>query len=98
MSLEQIVDNTRTDKNTTHSYLLLYESLSKNKKETAQNILEIGIQNGGSIKLWRDYFLNVTIYGLDTEHSAKDSVCVCVCVCVCVLSDLYTHIYIHTHK
>ena len=68
MSLEQIVDNTRTDKNTTHSYLPLYESLFKNKKETAQNILEIGIQNGGSIKLWRDYFINATIYGLDIIH------------------------------
>ncbi len=42
MSLEQIVDNTRTDKNTTHSYLPLYESLFKNKKETAQTILESG--------------------------------------------------------
>jgi hypothetical protein len=63
MTLEQIVDNKRTDKNTTHSYLPLYESLFKNKKETAQNILEIGIQNGGSsIKLWRDYFINATIY------------------------------------
>ena len=65
MSLEQIVDNTRTDKNTTHSYLPLYGSLFKDKKETTQNILEIGIQNGGSIKLWRDYFINATIYGLD---------------------------------
>ena len=65
MSLEQIVDNTRTDKNTKHSYLPLYENLFKNKKEKAQNILEIGIQNGVSIKLWRDYFINATIYGLD---------------------------------
>ena len=32
MSLEQIVDNTRTDKNITHSYLPLYDSLFKNKK------------------------------------------------------------------
>jgi hypothetical protein len=63
MSLEQIVDNTRTDKNTTHSYLPLYESLFKNKKETTQNILEIGFQNGGSIKLWRDYFINATWMG-----------------------------------
>jgi hypothetical protein len=69
MSLEQIVDNTRTDKNTTHSYLPLYESLFQNTKETAQNILEIGIQNGGSIKLWRDYFINATIYGLDIIHT-----------------------------
>ena len=40
----------------------------KIKEETAQNILEIGIQNGGSIKLWRDYFINATIYGLDIIH------------------------------
>jgi len=42
MSLEQIADNTRTDKNKTHAYLPLYENLLR-KKETAQNILEIGI-------------------------------------------------------
>ena len=68
MSLEQIVDNTRTDKNTTHSYLPLYENLFKNKIETAQNMLEIGIQNGGSFKLWRDCFINAAIYGLDMIH------------------------------
>jgi hypothetical protein len=32
MSLEQIVDNTSTDKNSTHSYLPLYEKLLKDKK------------------------------------------------------------------
>ncbi len=42
----------------------------KNKKESAKNILEVGIgdfgeKNGGSIKLWSDYFTNATIYGLD---------------------------------
>ena len=42
MSLEQIADKTRTDKNKTHAYLPLYENLLR-KKETAQNILEIGI-------------------------------------------------------
>jgi len=70
MSLIEIVDSTLTDKNTTHSYLELYERLLNSKKETTGNILEIGIgdfgeKNGGSIKLWRDYFLNATIYGLD---------------------------------
>jgi hypothetical protein len=70
MSLAEIVDNTKTDKNTGHSYLGLYEELLKNKKTTAKNILEVGIgdfgeKNGGSIKLWRDYFTNATIYGLD---------------------------------
>ena len=27
--------------------------------------MEIGIQDGGSIKLWHDYFPNAAIYGLD---------------------------------
>jgi hypothetical protein len=62
MSLEQVVDNTRTDKNTVHS---LYEPLSNSKKETAKNVLEVGIHNGGSIKSCSDYFLNANIYGLD---------------------------------
>ena len=65
MSLEQIVDNSRTDKNTTHSYLPLYQDLLISKKETAKNVLEIGIYNGGSIKLWSDFFTNANVYGLD---------------------------------
>jgi hypothetical protein len=43
MSSEQIVDNRRTDKSTTHSFLPLYEQLLNSKKETAKNILEVGI-------------------------------------------------------
>jgi hypothetical protein len=65
MSLEEIVDNSRTDKNTIHSYLGLYETLLNSKKTTAQNVLEVGIYAAGSIKLWRDYFVNSTVHGLD---------------------------------
>jgi len=72
MTLEQLVDNSKTDKNTRHSYLSLYDHLLISKKETAKNVLEIGIgssdqgfTNGGSIKLWHDYFINATVYGLD---------------------------------
>lgn len=69
-SLEVMVDNSLTDKNTGHSYLPLYQKLLENKKETAKNILEIGIgdfveKNGGSIKLWKNFFTNATIYALD---------------------------------
>ena len=58
MSLEQLADNTRTDKNTAHSYLPLYQTLLIGKKETAKNVLEVGIYLGGSIKLWGDFFSN----------------------------------------
>ena len=70
MSLVSLIDDTETDKNTVHSYLELYETLLSPKKDTAKNILEIGIgdfkeKNGGSIKLWKDYFPNAIIYALD---------------------------------
>lgn len=65
MSLKEIVNNSKTDKNTTHSYLELYQKLLISKKETAKNVLEVGIGDGGSIKLWRDFFTNATIYALD---------------------------------
>jgi cephalosporin hydroxylase len=68
MNLSNLIDNTKTDKNTTHSYLEVYEMLFKKKQNTAKNILEIGIQSGGSIKLWHDYFRNATIYGLDIQR------------------------------
>ena len=73
MSLAELVDNFKTDKNTTHSYLELYQQLLFSKKETAKNVLEVGIgdfgdKNGGSIKLWKDYFTNATIFGLDILH------------------------------
>ena len=45
--LVELIDNSLTDKNTTPSYLGLYEQLLNKKKETAQNVLEIGIYNGG---------------------------------------------------
>jgi hypothetical protein len=66
LKLSDLVDNARTDKNTVHSYLDLYDSLLSSKKESATNVLEIGIaQGGGSIKMWNDYFLNANVYGLD---------------------------------
>jgi hypothetical protein len=65
MNLDNIINNDKTDKNTLHSYLELYQHLFNNKQLTAKNILEIGIDRGGSIKLWSDFFINATIYGLD---------------------------------
>jgi cephalosporin hydroxylase len=67
MNLEELVDNSKTDKNTFHSYLPLYQELLNKKKETAKNVLEIGIAHGGSIKLWSDYFINAKIYGIDVK-------------------------------
>jgi hypothetical protein len=68
--MQALINNEFTDKNTSHSYIDLYETLLSSKKESTTSVLEVGIgdfgpKNGGSIKLWRDYFTNATIYGLD---------------------------------
>jgi cephalosporin hydroxylase len=57
-----------TDKNTAHSYIdHVYSELFSEIQASSKNILEIGIDHGGSILLWKEYFLNATIYGIDIE-------------------------------
>ena len=69
MSLTELLDNTYSDKNRCnkdgHSYGNTYSELLEPIRNSALNVLEIGIAHGGSIKLWHDYFPNATIYGLD---------------------------------
>jgi hypothetical protein len=65
MSLKILVNDETTDKNSVHSYLETYEELFHKKQNENINILEIGVYQGGSIKLWKDYFINGTVYGVD---------------------------------
>lgn len=65
MSLRELSKGKPTDKDTVHSYLDTYESLFRSRKDAVINIMEIGIFDGGSIFLWRDYFQNATVTGLD---------------------------------
>lgn len=67
--LKSLVDNTSTDKDTLHSYLDVYEYLFASIRDTATNILEIGVCEGGSIDLWSKYFTKATIYGADIDLS-----------------------------
>jgi predicted O-methyltransferase YrrM len=60
-----LLNNSRSDKNTAHSYARTYQSLFYEKTTTAKNVMEIGIFRGGSIRLWHDYFRNSQVYGLD---------------------------------
>jgi len=78
MSLLELVDNQRTDKNTIHSYLPLYEDLLNKKKKSAKHVMEIGIgdghqgiTNGGSIKLWHDYFESATVHAAEISSIDK---------------------------
>lgn len=59
-----------TDKNTTHSYLPLYEKILNPIHNNAKHILEIGIgdfneKNGGSVMMWADFFEVAQIHVVD---------------------------------
>jgi O-antigen biosynthesis protein len=50
-------------------YLRIYEDLLQSLREREVSILELGIQNSGSLELWAKYFPNaVTILGVDIDE------------------------------
>lgn len=61
------------DKNTNHCYVdHVYENLFKDIRHTTSKILEIGIYGGGSMLLWKDYFPNAHVYGVDISYYVKE--------------------------
>lgn len=56
-----------TDKTTGHNYTDFYDCLFNLNKDRIENLAEIGILKGNSIKMWRDYFKNSKIYGFDND-------------------------------
>ncbi len=48
-------------------FIKIYEKYFNEIKNDKLNILEIGIDKGDSLRIWRDYFPNANICGLDIE-------------------------------
>lgn len=55
-----------------HYYTRFYEPHFSRLRDRAQRILEIGVGGGGSLRLWRDYFPNAEIVGLDNRPAVLD--------------------------
>lgn len=49
------------------NYLHVYEQYFASRRRTALALLEIGVLNGGSLRLWRDYFDRAQVYGMDID-------------------------------
>lgn len=64
-TLKELVVGKHTDKDTLHSYIDVYDQYLLSRKESAKQILEIGIYQGGSILMWQEYFKNAEITGVD---------------------------------
>jgi hypothetical protein len=68
--LAEIASRYDTDKAIHTHYLRNYEQYFGNLRATDVRLLELGIKSGGSLLLWRDYFTQGLIVGLDIEPVA----------------------------
>ena len=51
-----------------HPYTLFYDGLFKNKKKENLKIAELGILDGASLLMWKEYFTNAEIYGFEYNN------------------------------
>lgn len=54
-----------TDKFSSHSYDKFYDELFSGRENDELNILEIGVNEGGSVRLWHDYLTRSRVTGID---------------------------------
>lgn len=69
-TLKEIYDNEleqRPRSSDKDRYLKLYSTLFEPYRQEATSVFEIGINRGGSIRIWHEYFTKAIIYGLDLK-------------------------------
>ncbi len=62
--LRALAEKYESDK-ATHEYCEVYEAYWGKMRESIESVLEIGVFNGASHKMWLDFFPNAKVYGLD---------------------------------
>ena len=60
--------NNVTDIRHCHPYTLFYDGLFRNKKDKPLKIAELGILDGSSLLMWKEYFANAKIYGFEYNN------------------------------
>lgn len=67
------------DKGTVHSYIdQYYETALAPYRTTALRVLEIGINQGHSLMMWKEYFLQAEIIGVDIKVPNVDTGCLMI--------------------
>ena len=56
-----------------HKFIEIYEDLFEEERDSMGRFFEIGILNGVSHLMWREYFPNAEIYGIDIKDYSKQS-------------------------
>lgn len=74
-ALDIIADKFGTDKKILcHGYTRAYDKFFSPIRNSVKNLIEIGIWEGASAKMWKEYFNNATIHCLDITKSSVDSI------------------------
>lgn len=68
------------DSDTCHEYTPVYHQLFEYKRDAVRSVLEIGIHQGCSLRMWKEYFPNAQIVGIDSnaecmKHSDDRIIC-----------------------
>lgn len=76
-SLQEIYEKYKTegvgwgDKGSGHSYIEVYAKLFSPYRENATHVLEVGVCEGHSLRMWKEYFPNALIHGVDIALSCR---------------------------
>lgn len=72
MTLDELGLKYGTDKSSSgHNYLKSYEMFLESMRDKALTILEIGVWEGSSLKMWKEYFRSSVIIGVDIEDKKQ---------------------------
>lgn len=52
-----------------HRYTRFYHRLFEHQRHTLGRFLEVGVYRGASMHMWKEYFTNAELYGLDSFHN-----------------------------
>ena len=70
--IKNLFNNTKTRFHKYKKYFSTYEELLKNYKDKDITFVEIGVQNGGSLGVWKKYFSNSSrVIGIDLNSDCK---------------------------
>lgn len=66
----EIASEHETDKVSVHAYQDVYPRYLEQLRESEFTLLEIGVDEGKSLRMWRDYFPRATVIGIDREEAS----------------------------
>lgn len=71
MEVSELLTKYGSDKCKEHSYELIYDGIFRAIGDHPIDFLEIGVQYGGSLMAWKDYFPKAKITGVDIKDQRK---------------------------